>query len=299
MPSFVPYLVTEFNGHMYPTKRFDQEERQQEHALRHARVQNAAAWDCHISGAIGWCAFDYNTHKDFGSGDHICYHGVMDMFRIPKFAAYLYSSQISPEVQPVLEPVTFWARGERDQCRIFPLLIFTNCDYLEFQFGSVTVDQKILPRKSEYAGLQYPTAIIDSSVITRMQAGAWGMKWEDAILRGYYHGALIIERRLSNNPLPSQLRVRADNLRLNAAQKDATRIVVKILDQYGNLLPFCDEIIRIELKGPGRLQGPDTISVKGGAIAFWVETLNQPGTIELLIHSRRLESKTVKLEVCD
>ena len=39
---------------------------------------------------IGWCAFDYNTHYEFGSGDRICYHGVMDMFRIPKFAAYAY-----------------------------------------------------------------------------------------------------------------------------------------------------------------------------------------------------------------
>ena len=24
--------------------------------------------------------FDYNTHEDFGSGDRICYHGVMDFF---------------------------------------------------------------------------------------------------------------------------------------------------------------------------------------------------------------------------
>ena len=46
-----------------------------------------------VSGAIGWCAFDYNTHKDFGAGDRICHHGVMDMFREPKFAAFAYASQ--------------------------------------------------------------------------------------------------------------------------------------------------------------------------------------------------------------
>ena len=27
---------------------------------------------------------DYNTHKDFGSGDRICYHGVTDLFRFPQ-----------------------------------------------------------------------------------------------------------------------------------------------------------------------------------------------------------------------
>ena len=98
----VPYMITEFDGHMYPTKSFDQEQRQAEHVIRHLEVLNAAYGDPDISGAIGWCAFDYNTHKDFGSGDRICHHGVMDMFREPKFAAYAYASQCEPdeEVDP-------------------------------------------------------------------------------------------------------------------------------------------------------------------------------------------------------
>ncbi|MEG0764334.1 MAG: glycoside hydrolase family 2 TIM barrel-domain containing protein, partial [Oscillospiraceae bacterium] len=110
----VPYMVTEFCGHMYPTKRFDQEERLIEHALRHGRVQSLAAQKDDTLGAVGWCAFDYNTHYDFGSGDRVCYHGVMDMFRIPKFAAAVYKSQRPVNMGYVLEPLTYWARGERD-----------------------------------------------------------------------------------------------------------------------------------------------------------------------------------------
>ena len=34
-----------------------------------------------------------NISKDFGSGDRVCYHGVMDTFRNPKLAAALYASQ--------------------------------------------------------------------------------------------------------------------------------------------------------------------------------------------------------------
>ena len=88
-----PYLVTEYNGHMYPTKSFDDEPHRLAHALRHARVLDAMYGMAGISGCIGWCAFDYNTHKEFGSGDRICYHGVMDMFRNPKPAAAVYASQ--------------------------------------------------------------------------------------------------------------------------------------------------------------------------------------------------------------
>ena len=73
----VPYLITEYNGHMFPTKSHDQEQRQAEHVTRHLDVLNAMHGDPAISGCIGWCAFDYNTHKDFGSGDRLCHHGVM------------------------------------------------------------------------------------------------------------------------------------------------------------------------------------------------------------------------------
>ena len=61
--------------------------------LRHARVMDGYYEQEQIAGGFGWCMFDYNTHKDFGSGDRICYHGVMDMFRNPKMAAYLYEAQ--------------------------------------------------------------------------------------------------------------------------------------------------------------------------------------------------------------
>ncbi len=87
-----PLLVSEANGHMFPTKSFDPWERRQEHALRHARVINDAKKDGNHIGAIEWCMTDYATHKDFGSGDRICYHGVMDSFRNPKDAAYFWAT---------------------------------------------------------------------------------------------------------------------------------------------------------------------------------------------------------------
>lgn len=295
----VPYMVTEFCGHMYPTKRFDQEERQMEHALRHLEVQNASYLDESISGAIGWCAFDYNTHKDFGSGDRICYHGVMDMFRIHKFASYMYKSQVSPEIEPVLQPVTFWARGERSIGGMFPLVIFTNCDYIEFIYGDDDdmLAKKVYPAREKYKGIPYPPVIIDYSVITPEEAGSWGMVWKDAVIKGYYKGKQIIERKFSKNPVPSELYVKADDLILSSRNKDATRIVVKILDQCGNILPFIDDIIKIKVNGPARLQGPKEVAVKGGAVAFWIETINEKGNVDITVKSQALGQKSVKMEV--
>ena len=74
-PNHPRYLNTEFVGHTFPTKSTDDDERQREHTLRHARIHNQLASNPQYSGGIGWCAFDYNTHANFGSGDRICYHG--------------------------------------------------------------------------------------------------------------------------------------------------------------------------------------------------------------------------------
>jgi beta-galactosidase len=123
------------------------------------------------------------------------------------------------------------------------------------------------------------------------------MVWEDLILKGYYNDKQVIEKKFSKEPVPSELYVSADDYVLDSSQKDATRIVVKILDQCGNLLPFIDEIIKVEVKGPAKIQGPNELVVKGGAIAFWIETINESGEVDIKIKSQSLGQKDVRIIV--
>ncbi len=89
----IPYLVSEFNGHMHPTKMYDREDIRTNQLERLCKGINEFYGDNNITAFFAWCMFDYNTHKDFGSGDRICHHGVLDMFRNPKISSYIYSSQ--------------------------------------------------------------------------------------------------------------------------------------------------------------------------------------------------------------
>ena len=121
-----PYMVTEYNGHMFPTKAFDCEGHRMEHAMRHAEVLKAVEHHDDIAGSFGWCMADYNTHRDFGSGDRICYHGVLDMFRNPKMAASVYASR--QEAIPVLETSCSMEIGEYPASTLGTGYIFTNAD---------------------------------------------------------------------------------------------------------------------------------------------------------------------------
>lgn len=268
----VPYMVTEYNGHVYPTKRFDQEERLVEHALRHARVQNAMYASDRIMGAVGWCAFDYNTHADFGAGDKICYHGVMDMFRIPKLAAYTYRSQKSPEEEIVMEPATCWARGERSVGGVIPLVIFTNCDEVTFLYGSEQVGS-YKPDRRNYPALPHPPVVIDD------MTGAWGMKWEDATFIGWIGGKEVIRRSFSRNAVPARLEMLADDTVLTAGDWDVTRVTVSVKDQMGNVMPFLMESLVVTVEGAGELIGPGQLSLIGGQAAFWVRSRGDAGQI--------------------
>jgi len=290
----VPYLVTEFNGHMYPTKRFDQEERLVEHAMRHVRVQNAAAMDPGIAGAIGWCAFDYNTHHEFGSGDRICYHGVMDMFRIPKFAAHAYSSQIDPKRKVVLEPATLWARGERSIGGVIPLVIFTNCDFVELVLDGIAAG-RFYPAKDDFPGLPHPPVIIKKSP---EQFGAWGFRWPDGEVVGYIGGKPVAKKRFSGRPVAVKLEASVDDDVLTPGETyDATRIVFKVVDQVGNVTPFINEFIKLDITGPGRIIGPSEVALIGGCIGVYVRTTGQPGEIRVTARSSRFAPAEVIIKV--
>lgn len=291
LDEYVPYLVCEFNGHMYPTKRFDQEERLIEHAMRHLRVQNAAGLDRHISGAIGWCAFDYNTHYDFGSGDRICYHGVMDMFRIPKMAAAVYRSQLDPRKTPVLEPATLWTRGERSQGGVLPLVIFTNCDEVEVFIANESVG-KFYPEKEAYPGVDYPPVIIREIPST----GVWGSAWHSVEFVGYVDGRKVKSKKFVSNPIPTKLTAKADDEHIQADGIDATRVVFKLVDQVGNLVPYTNEAVEINVDGPGTLIGPKLVGLIGGCIAAWVKSTEEVGEITITAKTNQLTSNTVTIK---
>ncbi|MCR5785078.1 MAG: glycoside hydrolase family 2 protein [Eubacterium sp.] len=152
------YLISEYNGHMYPTKAFDDENQRTEHALRHAAVIDAAAGEKNIAGSFGWCMCDYNTHRDFGSGDRICYHGVMDMFRNPKLAAAVYTSQ--GEEEDVLFVSSAMDIGEKPECIRGEIYAFTNADLVRFYKNDELICE-FVPDYERFPNLLHPPVKID------------------------------------------------------------------------------------------------------------------------------------------
>lgn len=223
-----PYLISEYNGHMYPTKAFDNEERRSEHAIRHANVLDAVAGQPDIAGSFGWCMFDYNTHKDFGSGDRICYHGVMDMFRNPKLAASIYACE--QEQTPVLEITSSMDIGEHPGCNRGNIYILSNADSVKMYKNDRFI-KEYLPGMSPYKHLKHGPILIDDFIGDSFaQNERFRPKHAKAIT-----DAMNLVARGSLNHIPKRLYLTALKLLLiyHIDFAEVTRLYTKYIGDWG------------------------------------------------------------------
>lgn len=225
----VPYMVTEHNGHMFPTKKFDCEEKRVEHALRHLRVLDAMYGTPGISGAIGWCMSDYNTHKDFGSGDKICYHGVTDMFRLPKEAAAAYRSQ--QEGEPMMEVAASMNPGERAGSDMGSVYVFTNCDEIKLYKNGEYIGT-YLPDRSQFPNLPHPPVVITDFIGSLMERNEGFSKREaERIKRIFFAIMRYGEKSL---PIWYKLSMGAAMLKHRLSYKDASDLFMRYVAGWGS-----------------------------------------------------------------
>ena len=286
-PNHPLYLNTEFVGHTYPTKTIDNIERLREHTIRHARVHDQLASNAQYAGGIAWCAFDYNTHSNFGSGDRICYHGVTDIFREPKPAAGFYRSQCDPDEEIVLAPSFHWARGD-ESIGFTKALVSSNCDHLKF-YVSGTLVAEADPDRAQFAHLKYAPF---SANLSNIRAD-----WGDLRIDGFIQGKLVISRTLSGKGVDQKFTLLPDDTTLAADGADTTRVVLRVTDEFDAIRPFAADAVRFELTGPAELIGDNPFALIGGTGAIWIRATEQPGKVRLTAHHPYLGAQQIDFEI--
>ena len=182
-----PLLVTEYMGHMDPVKANSDEGKRIEVALRHAKVMDDAIKHEKTAGAIGWCFVDYHSHTDFGSGDHICPHGVMDLYRNKKYTAAIYASQ--QDKNPVLEVLSNMKPGDVPEAIFNDIYIATNCDYVEVYKNDEFV-KKLEPKNDKYRYLKHPPILLDDIVGETFKEDKFPKKSYPKIARTFSYAAM-------------------------------------------------------------------------------------------------------------
>ena len=192
---------------MEPTKATDSEKQRIYHAKRHALVVNDNFKNKDCVGAIGWCFADYYTHVDFGSGDHICTHGVFDMYRYRKYAASIYQAQ--QDDTPVLEVLSNMKPGDFAQSVFDEIYVVTNADYVKLYKNNEFVND-FYPNDKKYKFMKHPLIKIDDLIGNTFNNQRFSKKDRKRISKVLSYVALkgMLELKLSHKLLLAKMMIK-------------------------------------------------------------------------------------------
>jgi beta-galactosidase len=281
-PAVLPWLITESVGHTRPDRAWDPEATLITTMLTHLNVQNQAAAKQNIAGALDWCAFDYNTTFDTDScHDAVCYHGVSDIYRLPKFAASVFASQRDPaRYGPYVSIDHYWMPTSSST-----VYVAGNCDEVELFANGVS---KGRIAANSFTSLPHPFFHFD------------GVAFAPGMLeaRCFIGGVQVATATRKTPGAATQLVLRADDATLVADGGDMTRVVVQALDASGTVVPYDDHQVSFAVSGPGAVIGESPLALEaGGGAVYLKSSLATTGTITLTASSPGLASASTSVTV--
>ena len=269
----IPYMLAETVGQRSYTvegfhnmyRRAAEPAMQYHQAIYHAQAHDRARAYDRMCGVIAWCAFEYGSPQNSYKG--VKNPGVADVFRIPKLGASFYQTQVSPLKRPAIEPNFYWDFGAMTpKGPGKAIAIFHNCDRLE-----VFIDDKLQatlePDRVGFPNLLHPPSFIDIETD--------GTLHPELRIEGFVATEKVLARRFSSDPSKDQFIAQADDPEICGDGIDATRIVFRVTDEYGNPRLSGSGEVHIDVTGPGELMGDRIVSLTetGGAAAVWVRSL--------------------------
>jgi beta-galactosidase len=246
-------------------------------------------------GAALWCGIDHHRgyHPDPFWG------GLLDSFRVPRYAYYLFKSQYGPDYKvPGIEtgPMVFIAH-ELTQVSSSDVVIFSNCEEVRLTWlGKLIGTQKA---DSNYRHLPHPpftfTHVFDFSEINthwREKTGEIEMVAE-GLIRG--NVAARMARKYPERTTGIQVTVDDAGVGLTADGSDFVPVRATIVDNKGVPKVLASEFVYFEVEGPAEIIGGEfnhgnPVKTEFGTATALVRAKTTNGTIRVIAHLSGLAS---------
>jgi beta-galactosidase len=73
--------------------------------------------------------------------------------------------------------------------------------------------------------------------------------------------------------------------------------VLRVTDEFGNIRPFANDAIRLELEGPADLIGNNPFVLVGGVGAVWIRAQEQRGSVRITAIHPSLGPRHADIEI--
>jgi beta-galactosidase len=291
-------LCIEHTGHTWRTPRFlsttwPNEFRLLIHSKRHWEEVGDAKITAGNSGIAAWVMYDYNSFHNSGidgangtsatNARNIVFHGLFDLYRIPKFAAYWYKAELT--AAPMIFIADYWmtSRAQNDT-----VTIFSNCDSVELIVNGVSKGVKAPDRGNTYrAALKHPPFFF--SGVTYASGSL--------IAKGRIAGQVVAVDTVRTPGTAAKLKIETDPDTLIADGADFGRVIVSVCDASGTVIPTASNSISMTAGGAGRIISDNPIPAESGKIIFLAQADTVGGTITVTASSGTLTTATKTITV--
>lgn len=245
--------------------------------------------DNFIGPAVGdanWLMFDYKR----GYAPDIESSGVMDMYRLPKFAFYFYQSQYgpAPDALGFGKPMVFVASYAQASPAARQVRVFSNCAEVELQLDGRPLARQ-LPDQDTYSNhLAHP------SFTFKVPAFATGTLRAVAYLNGQ-----PVAEHTRRTPGPAhhlQLTVDTSGRELTAGRQDAVFVYATVVDAQNTPLPDATTPVRFAVTGDAELLGDNPVAAEAGVATIPLRAGHTPGSLNLTATAEGLAPATLTLQ---
>jgi beta-galactosidase len=78
---------------------------------------------------------------------------------------------------------------------------------------------------------------------------------------------------------------------------DMTRVVVKMVDQFGNILDYANEVVTVETADGVEVVGPKSSALNGGSTAFYIRSIAPVGKTNVTFSFNHYPSQELEFNV--
>jgi len=269
-----------------------------------------------FAGEFVWTGFDYiGEPTPFPWPAVSSYFGIIDLCGFPKDRYYLYQSRWSDQPTVHILPHWNWAQFAGQN---IPVWCYANGDSVELFLNGKSLGEKKLadgamqtfildPRKNKQGKLQ------PVSQETGWYHVAWEVPWQAGTLKAVAKrgGKVIATDEVSTAGQPARLALSVDRRSLNDDGQDLAYVTVKVLDAKGNICPEANNLVKFDVRGPGKLaavgngdstchedfQARQHSAFNGLCLAVLQSARDQTGKLLLKASAERLAAAETEIEV--
>jgi beta-galactosidase len=275
-------LAIEHTGHMFPAKRGIHAmtrrvgggghgtlevsvNREYEQAERHWEQLNAARLKEDNAGLAVWCMYDYNTFHNVNENGMV-WHGVCDLFRIPKYSYYWHQSELTSE------PMAYVVRVDSTSAAVF-----SNCERVRLWQDAGQGYREVATQKpdkgfSTKQGQQVTYALRHPPFHFTVAPAATRLKAE-----GLTGRSVMATYEWKQFGAPVALALEADRPAITADGADLSRIIVSAVDANGTPVETCGAPVTFAVEGLGQLIGENPVKLRAGKMIILAQSAFAPG----------------------